>query len=65
MNRNQVAGRFGQITGRLKQVTGRVLGNRRLEHRGRAQAAVGKVEAAFGDAVEDLKGGTRRALDRL
>jgi uncharacterized protein YjbJ (UPF0337 family) len=65
MNRNQVVGRWGQMTGTLKQMTGRALGNRRLESRGRAQAAVGKVEAAFGDAVEQLKGGARRAIDRL
>jgi uncharacterized protein YjbJ (UPF0337 family) len=46
-------------------MAGRALGDRRLESRGRAQAAVGKVEAAFGDAVEQLKGGARRAIDRL
>jgi uncharacterized protein YjbJ (UPF0337 family) len=65
MNKSQVVGRWGQMTGAVKQITGRALGNRRLENVGRAQAAVGKVEAAYGDAVEQFKGGARRAIDRL
>lgn len=65
MNRNQVVGRWGQLAGTLKQVAGRATGNRRLQYQGRAEAAIGKVEAAFGDALENLKGGARRAVDRL
>lgn len=65
MNRNQVIGRWGQVAGTLKHMAGRALGNRRLQHQGRAEAAIGKVEAAFGDAIENLKGGARRAVDRL
>lgn len=65
MNRNQVVGRWGQVAGTLKQMAGRALGNRRLLYQGRAEAAIGKVEAAFGDALQDLKGGARRAVDKL
>lgn len=65
MNKNQVVGRLGLITGKLKQMAGRALGNRGLEYQGRAQAAIGKVEAAFGDAIEDLRSGNRRTLDKL
>lgn len=65
MNKNQVVGRLGQITGTLKLVAGKALGNRGLQYQGRAQAAIGKVEAAFGDALQDLRRGSRRAIDRL
>ncbi len=55
MNKNQVKGRVKEAEGSIKEVTGKVLGNKRLEEKGKVQKTVGKVQAGLGDLAEDLK----------
>nr|WP_296751359.1 CsbD family protein [Thioalkalivibrio sp.] len=55
MNKDQVKGRAEEAKGQVKQVTGKAIGNRELEHKGRIQKAVGKVQAGYGDLKKDIK----------
>lgn len=57
MNRDQMKGRIKETKGEAKQVAGNIVGNRRLEEKGRMQKNLGKVQAAYGDVKNDLKKG--------
>ena len=65
MNKRQVEGRVDQAAGKLKEVAGKLVGNDRLEAEGKAQQIAGKVEAAYGDAKENLKDAAKRTLDKI
>jgi len=49
-------GRIKETKGKAKQIAGNIVGNRRLEEKGRMQKNLGKVQAAYGDVKNDLKG---------
>jgi len=57
MNRDQMKGRINETKGKAKQVAGNIVGNRRLEEKGRMQKNLGKVQATYGDVKNDLKKG--------
>jgi uncharacterized protein YjbJ (UPF0337 family) len=57
MNNDQVKGRVKEAEGKAKQVAGNVVGNKKLEEKGKVQKDVGKVQAGFGDLKHDLKKG--------
>jgi uncharacterized protein YjbJ (UPF0337 family) len=49
MNKDRVKGRIKEAEGKVKEVTGNIVGNKRLEEKGKLQKAVGKVQAGYGD----------------
>ena len=55
MDKNQVKGRIKEAEGKAKEITGKIVGNKRLEEKGKAQKTVGKVQAGYGDLKDDLK----------
>ncbi|WP_423761782.1 CsbD family protein [Burkholderia sp. NLJ2] len=55
MNRDQVRGRIVEAKGKLKEMVGRVMGNRSTRMRGKVEQVVGKTQASFGDAKEQIK----------
>ena len=55
MNKDQKDGRIKEVKGTVKEVTGRVTGDSKLENKGKVQHAVGKTQAAYGDAKADVK----------
>jgi uncharacterized protein YjbJ (UPF0337 family) len=58
MNKDQVKGRVDEAEGKVKEMAGKLVGNEKLEAKGRIQQVVGKAQAKFGDvkkAVKDLK----------
>lgn len=55
MNKDQSSGRISEAKGKVKEVAGRIVGNDKLELKGKIQNTAGKVQAAFGDAKADLK----------
>ena len=55
MNKDQTSGRIAEVKGKVKEVTGKVVGNKELELKGTIQNTKGKVQAAFGDAKENIK----------
>ena len=58
MNKDQVEGRVKEVKGKAKQVAGIVVGDKKLEQKGRVQNAVGKAQAGYGDLKKDLKKAT-------
>ncbi len=57
MNNDQVKGRIKETEGKAKQAAGNVVGNKKLEEKGKMQKDLGKVQAGFGDLKHDLKKG--------
>lgn len=61
MNKDQVEGRVDQAKGAIKEQAGKAVGNPNLEGEGKADKAVGKTQATYGDAKEKVKD----AVDKL
>jgi uncharacterized protein YjbJ (UPF0337 family) len=55
VNNDQVKGRVKETEGKAKQVAGNVVGNKKLEEKGKTQKDLGKVQAGYGDLKHDLK----------
>jgi len=55
MNKDQVKGRVKETKGKIKQVAGKIVGNEKLEEKGRTQKILGKAQAKFGDVKKDVK----------
>lgn len=49
MNMDQIAGLAKQIRGSVRQAVGKATGNRRMQIKGMADTATGKVQKACGD----------------
>lgn len=55
MNKDQVKGRVKQAEGKVKEVAGKLVGNDRLQAKGKVENAVGTAQAGMGDLKADLK----------
>ena len=55
MNKDQVKGRVNETKGKIKEVAGKLVGNEKLEAKGKVQKIVGKAQAKFGDVKKDVK----------
>ncbi len=55
INKDQVHGRTDEAIGKVKEVAGKAVGDKHLEAKGNVQKNVGAVQAAVGDAKEDMK----------
>ena len=61
MNKDQVKGRVKEAEGKIKEVTGKLVGNEKLEAKGKVQNILGKAQATFGDIKQDVKDSNKRA----
>jgi len=61
MNKDQVKGRVKETKGKIKQVAGKIVGNEKLEEKGRTQKILGKAQAKFGDVKKDMKDAVKRS----
>ena len=55
INKDQVKGRVEEAKGKVNEVTGKLVGNEKLEAKGKVQKLVGEAQAKFGDVKQDLK----------
>ena len=55
MNKNQVKGRVTEVKGMIKEVAGKLVGNEKLEEKGKVQKIRGEAQAKFGDVKQDVK----------
>lgn len=60
MNKDQIKGRVDQAVGKTKKAAGDLADSPRLQTKGAAQEAKGKVQAGYGDA----KNNVARKIDR-
>ena len=54
MNKDQVKGRAKEVEGAVKEVAGKIVGNTKLEDKGKVEQAVGKAQASYGDLKNEL-----------
>jgi uncharacterized protein YjbJ (UPF0337 family) len=54
-NKDQIRGRVKQAKGKIKEVAGKLLGDERLQAKGKAQKTLGKAQAKFGDVKQHVK----------
>lgn len=55
MTKKQIEGHLREAEGKVKEVTGKLVGNKRLEEKGKAEKLAGKHEAARADLKGDIK----------
>ena len=61
MNKNQIKGRVKEVEGMIKEVAGKLVGNEKLEEKGKVQKIVGEAQAAIGDLKQDVKDAVKDA----
>jgi uncharacterized protein YjbJ (UPF0337 family) len=54
-NKDQVKGRVKEAEGKIKEVAGKLVGNEKLEQKGKTQKILGEAQAKFGDVKKDVK----------
>jgi uncharacterized protein YjbJ (UPF0337 family) len=55
MTNKQFKGHVKEVEGKIKEVTGKLVGNERLEEKGKTEKIAGKHEAARADLKDDIK----------
>jgi uncharacterized protein YjbJ (UPF0337 family) len=55
VNKDQVKGRVREAQGTIKQAVGKLVGNQKLEAKGKVQKVVGRTQAKIGDLKSDVK----------
>ncbi len=55
MNKDQVKGRVKEAEGKIKEAAGKLVGNERLEAKGKVEKVLGHAQAKFGDVKQDVK----------
>ena len=60
MNKDQVKGRVREAKGMIKEVAGKLVGNEKLEAKGKVQKTLGEAQAKIGDIKEDVKAKIRK-----
>jgi uncharacterized protein YjbJ (UPF0337 family) len=55
MNKDQVKGRVKEAEGKIKEVAGKLVGNEKLEIKGKIEKNLGKAQAKLGDVRQDVK----------
>jgi len=55
MSKAHVKGHMKEAEGKIKEVAGKLVGNERMEEKGKAEKIAGKHEAARADLKEDIK----------
>ncbi len=62
INRNQVTGRTTELKGKIRELAGKIIGNRRMQVRGRVQTIIGQGTAAAGDLVHRMDASSRKRI---
>ncbi len=55
MNKQQVKGHLNEVKGTVKEAAGDLVGNTKLEVKGKVQKNLGKLQVAQGDLKEAVK----------
>ena len=59
MNKDQIKGRVNAAEGEIKQAAGKLIGNEKMEAKGKAQGTIGRARARFGDVKQKVKAASR------
>ena len=55
MNKGQVKGRAKEVKGMVKEVAGKLVGNKKLEEKGKVEKIRGEAQAEVGDVKQTAK----------
>ena len=55
MNKDQLKGRVKEVKGKIKEVAGKLVGNEKLEEKGKVQKVLGEAQAKFGDVKREMR----------
>ncbi len=55
MTKKQIEGHLKEAEGKIKEIAGKIVGNERLEDKGKAEKIAGKHQAARADLKDDIK----------
>ena len=55
VNKDQVKGRVREAKGKIKEAAGKLVGNEKLEVKGKIQKVLGQAQTKYGDVKQDLK----------
>ncbi len=55
INKDQVKGRVKEAEGKIKEVAGALVGNEKMEAKGKVKKNLGKAQAKYGDIKHDVK----------
>jgi uncharacterized protein YjbJ (UPF0337 family) len=61
MNKDQVKGRVKEAEGKVKEVAGKLVGNEKMEAKGKVEKVLGRAQAKFGDVKQDVKDAKKSA----
>jgi uncharacterized protein YjbJ (UPF0337 family) len=61
MNKDQVKGRVKEVEGMIKEVAGKLVGNEKLEQKGKVEKVMGEAQAAVGDIKQNVKDAVKGA----
>ena len=61
VNKHQVKGRVTEAKGMIKEAAGKLVGNEKLEAKGKVQKVLGEAEAKLGDIKQDVKDAVKNA----
>lgn len=61
MNKDQVKGRVKEVKGTIKEAAGKLVGNEKLEEKGKTEKVLGEAQAKFGDVKRDVKDAIKSA----
>jgi uncharacterized protein YjbJ (UPF0337 family) len=61
INKDQVKGRVTEAEGKIKEVAGKLVGNEKLEDKGKVQKIQGEAQAAFGDLKKNVEDAVKKA----
>ena len=60
MNKDQSSGRVKEAKGKIREFAGKLVGNEKLEAKGKAQRILGKAQAKFGDVKHNVKKSSKK-----
>jgi uncharacterized protein YjbJ (UPF0337 family) len=55
VNKDQVKGRTKEVEGKVNEITGKVVGDKKLEVKGKIQQIGGEARAKLGDVKQNVK----------
>ena len=61
INKDQVTGRIKEAEGKAKEIVGKIVGNEKLEAKGKIQKSLGVFQAQMGDLKKNVKSAIKGA----
>jgi uncharacterized protein YjbJ (UPF0337 family) len=62
INKSQIQGRVTEAKGKIKEVAGKLVGNERLETKGKIEKVLGETQAKFGYIKADIKDAAKKRI---